>query len=233
VSNETGGVIATGTAGAVRWLTIHDELLRGLVHTISNRLATITAASGVLEVGLVPDEPFLDGMRMDAERLQQLLHTLRTLPRRTRHGLEPMLLTDALDGARHLVEEHHVMRGVTVRATSIGEVMPVRAEPTSVLHAAAVAMLAGARAAGVGTGAHVAVTLETVGDDVVCRVRGDDAGERLAGDDAAQAAEAALLREDASAIDWLLAESHGRAEIHSDGLAFVLPTLQASRRRAS
>lgn len=208
-----------GNNGAERWLCIHDELLRGMAHAISNRLATIAAAASVLDAGEVPDARFLDGLRLDAERLEGLLRQLRQLPRRTEVGLEPMLFTDAVDGARQLVEEHALMRGRLVTTVLHGDVMPIRADPTAMVHATSVALLAAAR---LGDGP-IEAALETVGDTVRLSVR-LAAGHEGAADES--------LEHDTHAIEWLLVASQGRAAVLSDGCALTLPTLQASRRRA-
>ncbi|MFO0072260.1 MAG: hypothetical protein ACK55A_09230 [Gemmatimonas sp.] len=63
--------------GAERWLSIQDELLRSLAHTISNRLATISGMAGLLEGGEVPEARMLDGLRQAAERLEHALQQLR------------------------------------------------------------------------------------------------------------------------------------------------------------
>lgn len=203
--------------GAERWLSIHDELLRALAHAVSNRLATIAAAASVLEAGGVPDPRVLEAVRVDAERLEGLLQQLRQLPRRAEVALEPMLVTDALEGAKQLIAEHPLLRGRSIRTVMGGDVMPVRADPTAMVHATAVALLAAAR---LGEGA-IDAQLETDGDVV-----------RLTARCAAPATVAdPLLPLDAMAIDWLLAESQGRAAVETDGCAFAVPTLPASRRR--
>lgn len=217
----------SGRTGAERWLSVHDELLRGLAHAFSNRLATIAAAAGVLEAGVVPDARFLEGLRVDAERLEGLLQQLRQLPRRQDAGLEPMLFTDALDAARRLVEEHPLMRGRAVTVVLTGDVMPVRAEPTAVAHASCVALLATAQ---LGDGP-LEAALETRGDEVWLAVRLlARAGDLMPAGSERESEEA--LEHAAHAIDWLLAASQGRATITADGCALALPTLQASRRRA-
>lgn len=204
--------------GAERWLTIHDDVLRGVAHAISNRLATITAAAGVLDVREVPDPRFLDGLRNDADRLDGLLTLLRQLPRRADADVEPMLLTDALQSACRLVEEHALMRGRSITTVLTGDVMPVRAEPGAVLHAMTIALLAAARL-GAGT---VVVELETVGDAVRVATRTDGGGEQARDD---------LLERDVDAIGWLLAGSNGSGTALAGGCALQVPTLQASRRR--
>lgn len=214
---HAGADPATTAAGSLRWLTIHDDLLRGLAHAISNRLATVTASASVLEAGLVPDPRFIDGLQRDADRLEGLLQGLRQLPRSLDGALEPLLLADTVDSARRLVEEHAGFRGLAPQLERVGDVLPVRADPVAVLQATAVALLAAGRRAA----ATVVVTLETVGDEVRLTARGDGGAEDP---------EQHLLDLDVEAIRWLLAASAGRATALPDGCAFTLPTLAASRR---
>jgi signal transduction histidine kinase len=205
--------------GAVRWLSIHDDLLRALAHAISNGMATVTATATLLEHGIMPEPRIARGLTADAERLELLLQALRHLPRRVEAAAEPMLLTDALDGAKVLLQEHPDLRDRTISVESRGDVQPVRAEPGAVLHACAVAVLTGARytpAAGT-----VRVTLETDGDVVRLVAAGDD-GPHYGAEE--------LREQDTRAIAWLLADHGGRAESHASGCAFTLPTLQSTRR---
>jgi len=219
IQGGAGGHPAAWATGCAHWLTIHDDLLRGLTHAISNRLATVTASASVLEAGLVPDHRVIEGLQRDADRLEGLLQALRQLPQGLAGELEPLLLADALAGARRLVEEHPALRGRSVQVHPVGDVLPVRAEPAAVLHAAAVALLAAARC----SPAVIVVTLETTGDVVRLQARGDGGT-----DDPVQE----LLHRDAEAIRWLLTTSAGHATVLPEGCAFTLPTLPASRRRS-
>jgi signal transduction histidine kinase len=206
--------------GATRWLTIHDDLLRALAHSLSNRMSTLTAITSLLEHGMTPDPRITSGLQGDAERLEELLTSLRALPRRVDPMAEPMLLADALAGARSLIDEHPAMRDRTITIEPQGDVQPVRAEPGAVLHACAVAMLAAARYTP--PGGALRLTLATDGDVVRVEATGEP-GPHYGAD--------ALLADDAEAIRWLLAADGGRAEIRDAGCAFTLPTLQATRRR--
>lgn len=211
----------TGTPHeAERWLSIHDDVLRGLAHAISNRLATITAAAGVLDASELPDIRFIEGLHSDADRLDGLLTLMRHLPRRVDAPLEPMLLSDPLDSARRLVEEHPLMRSRSIVVASHSDVAPARAEPGAVLHAMTVALLCASRC-GSGT---ITAALETVGDHVRFTAR-VDGGREEGGDD--------MTELDARTVTWLLRSSHGRGSALADGCAFEVPTLQASRRRSS
>lgn len=181
-------------------------------------MATVAAATSVLEAGMAPDPRFIDGLRDDADRLEALLQLMRQLPRRAGAALEPMLLTDAAEVARRLAEEHPAMRGRAIVVRPQGDVQPMRAEPGAVTHATVVAVLAAAR---MGDGP-VLVDLRTEGDEVCLSARCEHtAGGGHEG-----------LAHDHRAIDWLLTQSHGRAHPDADACTFRLPTLQASRRRS-
>ena len=114
------------------------------------------------------------------------------------------------------------MRGRAVHIVLTGDIMPIRADPVAMVHATSVALLAAAR---LGEGA-IEAELETTGDEVRLTVRLAAGAQRTADDTFEHA-----LHADLRAIEWLLAESHGRATITDDGCALSLPTLQASRRR--
>lgn len=207
-------------AGITRWLVIHDDLLRGLAHAMSNRLATIGAVASVLGGGSTPDERFVRGLQQDAEQLETLLQTLRQLPRRGDAMPEPMLVTDAVETARRLVEHHPDLRAVGVTVTALNDVVPVLADPVALAHAMAVSLVAAVRHGGAEP--EIVLTLETVADEVVVCV-GGDIDTPVAADSEAQA--------DRAAIDWLLSGSHGRADPEVPGTVIRLRTLQASRRR--
>lgn len=197
--------------GAERWLSVHDELLRGLTHAISNRMATVMAAAGILEAGTIPDPRLVVAMQSDAEQLEALLQLVRQLPRRPGAALEPMLITDAVERARQLAAEHPALRDRNVIVQLDGNVQPVRAEPGAVVHATAVAVLAAAR---LGSG-NVLVAICTEGDAVQVSARSEAGGEH---DDQ-------KLARDHEAVDWLLAHSNGRAHPLRDACTFRLPAL--------
>ena len=84
----------SGDTGAARWLSIHDDLLRGLAHAFSNQVATVAAVAALFDASRVPDERVLAGLRSDADRLDGLLEHLRQLPRRGAAELEPLMPGD-------------------------------------------------------------------------------------------------------------------------------------------
>ncbi len=215
----------SGDAGAARWLSIHDDLLRGLAHAFSNRVATVSAIAALLDPAHHPDERVLSGLRTDADRLDGLLEQLRQLPRRGDADPEPMMPGDSVRAALAMFAHHPDYRDVSCTVVAGDDVQPVRADPTALLHALCVALAAACR---VGGGhAPVRMALYTDGDVVRIEVSSDGS----AGDaDTDAAADAAAVALDVGALDWLLARSNGRGYPMPYGCGLELPTLLASRR---
>lgn len=207
-------------AGAAHWLTIHDDLLRGLAHAFSNRVATVVAIAAHLDPSRAPDERLLHGLRSDVDRLEELLKCLRQLPRRGEGDPEPMLPLDGVTAALALFAHHPAYGSMRCTVGSAEGVPPVRADPLALQHALCVALVSACRAGGDVAG--VAVALSTDGE--VVRIAVSAEGGHGEG-------EAAALAQDVSAVDWLLAGSHGRGSAAPLGCTLELPTLQASRRR--
>lgn len=209
----------SGDAGAARWLSVHDDLLRGLAHAFSNRVATVAAIASLFDASRLPDERVLSGLRTDADRLDGLLEQLRQLPRRGDADLEPLMPGDSVRAALALFEHHPDYRDVRCTVVAGDDVQPVRADPAALQHALCVALAAACR---VGAGAAgVRVALSTEGDVVRIEVSTDGStGE----------GEPGALALDAGAIGWLLARSHGHGFAYPYGCLIELPTLQASRR---
>ena len=211
-------------AGAARWLSIHDDLLRGLAHAFSNRVATVAAIAALFDSSRVPDERVLAGLRTDADRLGGLLEQLRQLPRRDDADLEPLMPGDSVRAALALFAHHSDYRDVRCTVVVADDVQPVRVDPASLQHALCVALVSASRVGagdGGATPAGVRVALSTEGEVVRIEVSTD--GSTGEGD-----AEALAL--DVGAINWLLARSHGRGHASPYGCRIELPTLQASRR---
>lgn len=211
-------------SASARWLTIHDDLLRGLAHDVSNRVATISAIGTLLDPARLPDERVLASLRMDAERLERLLEQLRQLPRRADAEPEPMLAGDAVRTALALFACHPEFRDVVCTVVAADDVAPVRADPAALAHALCVALTAAARV-GAGHGgaarAGVRIALSTEGDVVRVDVSADGSTGEGDADD---------LAIDAAAVTWLLESSRGLGEAHTYGCRVEVPTLQASRR---
>ena len=210
-------------AGAARWLSVHDDLLRGLAHAFSNRVATVSAIAALFDASRLPDERVLSGLRTDADRLDGLLEQLRQLPRRGDAAPEPMMPGDSVRAALALFEHHPEYRDVSCTVVAGDDVQPVRADPGALVHALCVALAAACR---VGAGrAPIRMALYTDGDVVRIEVSSDGStGEGIAD------ADTDVLALDVGALDWLLAGSNGHGYAMPYGCGIALPTLLASRR---
>jgi signal transduction histidine kinase len=203
-------------AGAARWLTIHDELLRGLAHTLSNRVGTIDAATYMLTLEGADVAPQVETLRGETERLEALLHALRALPRRAGADAEPVMPGDAVQGALALHAHHGELRDVPCDVHIDADAAPAYADPVALQHALLVAINA-ARTAAQRGGGHVRVQVSGNADVVRFTV-----GTNSVDPDGRPA-------DDALAIDWLLGAHGGRSEANAGAVVFTVPTLMAAR----
>ena len=204
-------------AGAARWLTIHDELLRGLSHTLSNRVATIDAATYMLTLDGADVASQTATLRSEAERLEALLHALRALPRQDGGDAEPVMASDAVQGALSLHSHLGELRDVPCDVTVDADAMPGYADPVALQHALLVALTTARRSA------------HRAGGRVTVRVSGDAAVVRFAVDADSDDESRSDRANDAVAIDWLLGAHGGRSEPEAAMLTFTVPTLAAAR----
>jgi len=216
-------------AGAARWLTIHDELLRGVAHALSNRVATIDGASYMLSLDGADVAGQAATLRGETGRLEALLHALRALPRGTDSEPEPTMPADAVQGALALHAHHGALRDVPCDIDMEADVPPAYADPTALQHALLVAITAARCMAGVR--GRVTLRVRSHADVVeFCAVArhgaapAGDAGAPHARDDAEDAG-----TDDHRAIDWLLGAHGGRSVPGSSGVTFTVPTLTAAR----
>ena len=198
---------------------MQDDLLRSLVHALSNRVGTVMALSALLDTGTDPAR-IGKGLGDETERMDQLLRLLRALSRSADPTIEPLLLADAVDVAVRLAAEHVVARAVRVQWADGAESLPVRADPVAVAQAATVALLTVAR--GVGPDGAIRVDTRVAGTRVELLLRAVEAAGPVAPE--------AGVDEGAVTIDWLLAASGGAALTSATGgLGFSLPGLGAGR----
>lgn len=212
-SNEPG----TGSSAA-RWLTIHDELLRGISHALSNRIATVGAASYMIEHGDIAVQQAVESLRSETERMDQLLQQLRLLPERIGAAAEPITADDACNSAIRLHAHHGELRDIACNVTVDPDVYPVWAEPHALCHALLVALTTAKRNSANGA----AVTITVSGDSNIVRFSAV-APEHTSDADV-------LNEADARAAAWLLAPNGGNARSLDHGCELELPTLLAVRR---
>jgi len=210
--------LSTTEAAVARWLVIHDELLRGMTHALSNRIATIAAAAYLLEQGDVPVEQTIESLRTETERMDTVLQQLRQLPQRPGAEAEPMTVNDVCATAVKVHAHHGELRDFECDLEVDADVYPIWAEPQSVTHAVLVALTAAKRHAAPGS----RVLMQATGDVNVVRIR-IIARQPLTDSDTLNAV-------DAAAASWLLASHGGTARAVASGCELEVPTLLAIRR---
>lgn len=208
-------------AGAARWLSVHDDLLRGLTHALSNRIGTISAMAYVIAMQPANLEASAAGLREESERLNVLLQLLRALPRRADAVAEPIVPTDATTQALALLSHHPEIRDVTTTVAIDGDLQPAYAEPGILVMAITLALGAAHRAAGLN--GHVAVRIASTTESVQFTAHGSRAGGATGVADGDTAM-------DVDAINWLLRPYAGHGHTLTDGAGATIPTLQAARR---
>lgn len=118
------------------WTAVRDAVLRGLVHALSNRVGTVSAAAAMLEAGSADvARRVLAG---ESERLERLLEEFRLLtadPFDVAAGAEPLVVADVMRDALSL--RAHAVDGPEPPVTLVGvdQVPPVLVSRAGLLHA--------------------------------------------------------------------------------------------------
>jgi hypothetical protein len=203
---------------SARWLAVHDELLRGIAHALSNRIATLAATVYMYEAGDVPPETVMESVRTETARMETVLGLLRALPERRHAEPEPATANEACALAVSLHAHHPDFRDVACDIVVDAAVYPIWAEPHAMCHALLVALTTAKRHASADGTIKVRVT--GTADVVQFRVH---ATPGIGESDAAS-------EHDAKAATWLLERHGGTARVVPDGCALEVPTLVAARR---
>jgi len=111
--------------GLAEWCELSDALLRGLVHSLNNRL---TALSAFGELAALGDAEFSIGAVLPAEvaRLERVATLFRLLVN-DGSPAEALEVESALDDAIALHQHHPVLRAIRCEVTREGTPLPVRA----------------------------------------------------------------------------------------------------------
>lgn len=128
-----------GEAGG-RWQALQDELLRGLTHALSNRVATLSAAAYMLEYGDITPTQAAATVQVESERLDEVLQLLRRLPAREQAEPEPVAPADLVADAVALHAFHCDLRDVPVDIRVAPDVLPVLVEPHALRQALLLAL---------------------------------------------------------------------------------------------
>ena len=224
VHDELRGTNPEGEAlkGVTRWLSIHDDLLRGLTHTLSNRVGTIAAAAYMVELQPASLATSAAALRAESETLEALLRLFRMLPRRVRSVGEPVIPTDAANSAIELYghHPHHPITPVIVVVD--GDVQPAYVEPEALAMAIVVGLDAASR-----TGAHRTSATSAQQLEITISCSTDWVTVHVTARDGAIDTD---VTDDVAAISWLLSPFNGHGAPHALGASLMIPTLQAARR---
>jgi signal transduction histidine kinase len=204
-----------------RWLEVQDELLGGVTHALSNRIATVSAAAYMLEHEDISGAQAAGSLRTETERMDALLQLLRLLPSRDDSSFEPVAPMDVLSDAVALHAHHTDLRDVAVTVESDADVLPVWVEPHAFMQALLLALTSAKRAAFPRMlEVRVLVTGNADVVTIVMHPNGD-----------VQRADATRTAIDAAAAECCLLSAHGTARAREDGgCTITLPTLPAVRR---
>ncbi|MCU0648088.1 MAG: hypothetical protein MUF00_08840 [Gemmatimonadaceae bacterium] len=210
------------------WQAELDELLRGVAHALSNRVATISAAAYMASGGEALDPAMVAALSAESERLETLLGDLRLLPAPLEPGAEPLLLDELARHALALHRHHLPLRDVPVIIDADATAQPAYGNPARVLHLLLLVLTAARAVAMARRRRH-----ESVPPMITCSVSGDAQRTLLvaqvAGASDVSAPEQALRV--VHAIDVFARALGGTASIDAahGAVQLALPTLSAAR----
>ncbi len=190
------------------WIPLLEDLLRGLVHAMNNR---VTALSAFAELAALDDGGLeIDMLRQEVHRLHQVSSLVSVLASRS-DELESLELSAVLETALEIHGHHPRMRSVPCTLEKAGAILPVRVPRWAMLRLALLMIDAAKRAGGESHATTVAVWLS-----------GDESAVRLH-----------LVSRDALGVDAAeLAALCGGALSHAKGeVVLELPSLLEIRRR--
>jgi hypothetical protein len=215
-------VVRVTDEAVARWLWHRDQLLRGVTHALSNRVAAASVAAWLVESG--PTAPAVAAItfREEIDRLEGLLRLLRQLPVRADAAPEPVVPVDVVRSAVALHAHRPDLPDLPCAIETDGEAQAGWADPDALCHAIAIALAAAASAVGA-TGLRVRIDA----DDAVVGIGVQAEGLATARDGAADDGHAGIA--DVDAIDWLLGRHGGRGLARPGGCRVEVPTLAAVR----
>jgi hypothetical protein len=152
--------------GEDEWTLLLEDLLRGLVHAMNNR---VTALSAFAEMAAMDNETLdVDMLRHEINRLHAVSSMVGVLALRSSER-EALELSGVLDVALNVHSHHPRIRSLPCIVEKTGAVLPVRV-PRWALLRLALLMVDAAKRAGIAADADT-VTVRLSGDDAIVRVR--------------------------------------------------------------
>jgi len=131
---------------AAAWLAVHDAVLAGLNHALSNRAAAAAALAAVVEPHEAPGEEIATDVAAEARRLGELLQLYRRLPRATSSRAVPLQLAAVLPVAVQLAAHGTTRSREMPCALTIDDALPpVTAREDALTHALLALLFAAGR----------------------------------------------------------------------------------------
>jgi hypothetical protein len=163
VSRDTESTGSPHPSPAARWSELCDALIRGIAHSLSNRVGALMALAHAERGELTSAEAAMLGQEVN--RLAEINRLLKLLPADRSPRREGLIIEDVLVDVTALLAVHPQLRDVAWE-TSRGDAQPVRTERWAILR---VLLLLLERAAMSSSEHRVVVT--TSGDQEHVRVR--------------------------------------------------------------
>ena len=192
------------------WRTISEDLLKGLVHALNNRVAALSAFVELTKLGGGEEEDSLTVLPQEIAQLHQVNALFGLLPQRGSEP-EPLELRAVFDDAVRLHEHHPRFRGEPVSLTFDGAPGAVRAPRWALMRAM--------------------VMLVHAAKSEARSERGRGAAVRVHGDDTTVAVHVPTSEVSPADLDALAAQCGGRITRASDELVLTMPSLRELRRR--
>ena len=211
--------VAPAVSGA--WQPVADGLLRGLNHTLSNRVSALSSYGAFVEAGEPIDADHLAALVTEVAQLERLLRLYRQLPISADGREEPVRVSDALPDAADLLASHLDLRTVSVRIEVADDAPPVLARLAALVQALVLVLHEAAeQALEAGATSEVQVRVFGAGDRVMTAVVASLAQGPASADGLLADAVAALLP--GATLEALDAPSWG--------LVLAIPNLAAARK---
>jgi hypothetical protein len=219
------------------WLAVSDELLWGINHALSNRLAALISLVRILEHSETGLDPLLDVLRREVDTLERTISLLRLLPRNAGELPEPVRLVELLPDVLALHRLQSEIRDLDFQLHEQPDLQPVWIEPATLAHALLLLLSAATRIARRARQSSISIWCRGDSEwvELIIESPPSPTGEPLQVDATAQE----WVPLDARVVERLLEGAGGRlAENHFSGdpargvyFELRLPTLSAVRRR--
>lgn len=140
---------------------LRDDLVAGLTHALSNRVATISAAAHWLGSASGEARQVAVMLAEETAKLEDIVHLLRLLPENERAPAEPIHVPEMLAETAALFRHHRALRGRRCVVQAASDVQPVWAPRAALRQALLLALAATEQGAG------QEVTIGCAGTDAV------------------------------------------------------------------